>query len=145
MLPPHGGRLVDRLVHEEKRPHIKREASELVTLPASTELRKDLENIAYGIFSPLTGPLTRNDYIYVLERGRLQDDLPWTFPITMDVSDEAASEIREGDDIALSHEGSPFATLHLISRFMSVKTSLPDTVMLKFSIFTMFIVIFNTL
>jgi sulfate adenylyltransferase len=118
MLPPHGGRLVNRLVQGEERPRIKNDANELVALPVSTELRKDLESIAYGIFSPLTGPLTRNDYLHVLEKGRLQDDLPWTFPITLDVSDEAASEIREGDDIALSHEGDPFAILHVEDKYI---------------------------
>ncbi|MFB0557961.1 MAG: sulfate adenylyltransferase [Candidatus Bathyarchaeia archaeon] len=113
MLPPHGGILIDRLVHEEDRLRIREKASELFSIPVSDELRKDFECIAYGIFSPLTGPLCSEDYQSVLERGRLLDGLPWTFPIVLDVSDEAASEIEEGEDVALSQGGKPFSVLHV--------------------------------
>ncbi len=117
MLPPHGGRLIDRLVPEEKRPCIKAEAAELVTIPVSTEQQKDFESIAYGIFSPLTGPLMRDDYLSVLEKGRLQDDLPWPFPIILDVSEKMASEIGEEDDVALSHNRKLFAILHIEDKY----------------------------
>ena len=113
MLPPHGGKLVDRLVPEQDRKRVGEEASELVNIPVSLEARKDFECIAFGLFSPLNGPLNRNDYLSVLENGRLQNGLPWTFPIVMDISNETASKIKEGDDIALSYFGVPFAILHI--------------------------------
>jgi sulfate adenylyltransferase len=117
MLPPHGGKLVNRLVPEEDRTRLREEASELLNIPVSLEARKDYECIAFGIFSPLIGPLNRNDYQSVLETGRLQNGLPWTFPIIMDVSDETASTIKEGDDIALSYSGVPFALLHIEDKY----------------------------
>ena len=116
MLPPHGGRLVDRLVPQRNRPRLREEASELFSVPVTDELRKDFECIAHGIFSPLNGPMNRDDYLSVLERGRLQNGLPWTFPIVLDVTDELASGIREGDDVALSSAGSPFGVLHVGDR-----------------------------
>ncbi len=117
MLPPHGGTLVDRLVPEKGRPRIREEASELLPVPVSDELRKDLECIAYGIFSPLTGPLVSNDYQSVLKRGRLQNDLPWTFPLVLDVSEDVTSEVKEGEDVALSHNGEPFSILHVEDKY----------------------------
>ena len=117
MLPPHGGRLVDRLVPEEDRPRLRQEAAELYSIPVSNELRKDFECIAYGIFSPLTGPVNGGDYRSVLERGRLQDGLPWTFPIVLDVSEGAASDVSEGDDVALSEEGKLFGVLHVEDKY----------------------------
>ena len=93
MLPPHGGRLIDRLVPEEDRPRIREESSELVNIPVSREARKDYECMAYGMFSPLKGPLSRDDYQSVLGKGRLRNDMPWTFPIVLDVSEELASGI----------------------------------------------------
>ena len=117
MLPPHGGTLVDRLVPEKGRPRIREEASELLPIPVSDELRKDLECIAYGIFSPLTGPLISDDYQSVLKRGRLQNGLPWTFPLVLDVSEDIASGIKEGEDVVLSHHGKPFSILHVEDKY----------------------------
>ena len=113
MPAPHGGRLIDRLVPESKRERIEEEAEELPRVSVSMEKRKDLENIAYGIYSPLEGPLTQEDYRSVLDRGRLANDIPWTIPIVIDVSEDEASSFREGDDIALVEGGEPFALLHV--------------------------------
>ena len=113
MPAPHGGRLIDRLVPESKRGRIEEEAEELPRVSVSMEKRKDLENIAYGIYSPLEGPLTQGDYRSVLDRGRLANDVPWTIPIVIDVSEDEASSFREGDEIALVEGGEPFALLHV--------------------------------
>ena len=117
MSAPHGGRLINRLVSEKDHPRIEEEAAEFTAVPVTEEVRKDFESIAYGIFSPIDGPLLRGDYLSVLERGRLSNDVPWTFPIVLDISEEAASSIREGDDVAVSHEGHPFALLHVEEKY----------------------------
>ncbi len=117
MLPPHGGRLINRLVPEEDRPRRAEEAEELVRVSASDELRKDFESIAYGIFSPLEGSMTRNDYLSVLEKGRLQSDLPWTIPIVVDVSERKAAEIDEGDSVAVSNGWENFAILNVEEKY----------------------------
>ena len=117
MLPPHGGRLVDRLVPEGDRPRLREEGGELAAVPVSDELRKDFECIACGAFSPLKGPLGRGDYLSVLEKGRLQDGLPWTFPIVLDLSEEAASGIGEGDEVALTQGGEPFGVLRVEDKY----------------------------
>lgn len=117
MLPPHGGKLIDRLVADEERPKIKSEASELLSVEVSEELRKDLECIAYGIFSPLKGTLNYDDFNSVLEKGRLQTGLPWTFPIILDVPGKVVPHIRLGDQITLSQNGKPFAIMDVEDKY----------------------------
>jgi len=86
-------------------------------IEVSQEVRLDLENIASGLYSPLSGPMTQNDYLTVLAKGRLSDDLPWTVPILLDVSDETAKEFMEGDLVALVCEGESFASLTVEEKY----------------------------
>ncbi len=118
MALPHGGRLIDRFLRGERGRRASEEAEELPKVRVSRELVKDLENIASGAFSPLEGPLLREDYLSVLEEGRLSNRLPWTYPIVLDVSEEEAREIDEGDDVAVTDiQGRPFAILHLEEKY----------------------------
>jgi sulfate adenylyltransferase len=128
VLPPHGGKLIDRLVLERDRARLGEEAIELTSITVSDELRKDLECIAYGIFSPLEGPLVRNDYTSVLERGRLESDLPWTFPIVLDVTEEDASKIQEGGDVSLSQNETPFGVLHVEEKYWLDRSSHAESI-----------------
>lgn len=76
-----------------------------------------MECVAFGIFSPLVGPLNGDDYSSVLEKGRLLNDLPWTFPIVLDVSEEIAAKIQLHEDVALTQEGGSFGTLHVEDKY----------------------------
>ncbi|ADC66540.1 sulfate adenylyltransferase [Ferroglobus placidus DSM 10642] len=104
---PHGGKLVNRVVAEDRRSKLLEEAKELPKIEISKETAVEVENIAHGVYSPLEGFMTRNDFISVLETMRLENDLPWTIPIVLDVSlDELEKlEIREGDVVALVTNG----------------------------------------
>jgi sulfate adenylyltransferase len=117
MLPPHGGTLVNRLVPEGNRPHLNEEAAEMPSISVTEEFRKDMECVAYGIFSPLVGPLNGDDYAAVLEKGRLTRGHAWTFPIVLDVPEETASRIKVGDDVALTLEGEAFSILHVEDKY----------------------------
>jgi len=114
---PHGGRLVDRFTTPSRKTEAAEEASRLPVIEVSHETRLDLENVASGLYSPLTGPMTQNDYLTVLAKGRLSDDLPWTVPILLDVSDETAEGFGEGDSVALVCEGEPFAALTVEEKY----------------------------
>ncbi len=61
----------------------------------------DLENIAVGILSPLTGFMGRAEALSVLEQGRLPDGLPWTVPILLDVEADAVGRYHVGEPVAL--------------------------------------------
>ena len=64
----------------------------------------DLELLMNGGFYPLKGFLGEKDYLSVLNDMRLADGSIWPIPITLDVSDEFASTLKIGDDIALRDE-----------------------------------------
>ena len=65
--------------------------------PDSTPIVADLELIATGAYSPLTGFMGLADYQRVLHEMRLADGLPWSLPITLRVTD--ARRLR--DTVAL--------------------------------------------
>jgi sulfate adenylyltransferase len=61
----------------------------------------DLEMIAVGAFSPLTGFMGQEDYDAVIDNMRLSNGLPWTVPVTLPVDDDTAAGLEEGQEIAL--------------------------------------------
>ena len=104
---PHGGKLIDRTVRDDKRERMLEEAKELPVLDIERETAVEVMNIARGLFSPLEGPFFREDLQSVLANGRLGNDLPWTIPILLDVDRKSISiaGVKEGDDIALREIG----------------------------------------
>ncbi len=109
MIKPHGGALIKRMNFGES---AKKEAEELQAKEISLDQYRDLANIAHGLFSPLTGYMNRNDFEAVLKEGRLDNDIPWTVPIVMDSGTEA-SELKEGDSIALTYNGNAVGILEI--------------------------------
>ncbi|GAB6148227.1 sulfate adenylyltransferase [Stetteria hydrogenophila] len=110
---PHGGRLVYRVVEGKRREALAREARELVVVNIRRETAIDLEDIAFGAFSPLEGFMVQEDYLSVLEDMRLVNDLPWTIPIVLDVDPGEIAGVKEGDDIALAHGGRILAVMRV--------------------------------
>ena len=104
MIPPHGGQLVNRLAEAGRKAEILSRADELVSLVIDPDLVSDLENIATGVYSPLTGFLNRADFRSVLDQMRLSNDLPWTIPIVIDVDRELAGQIKAGQQVLLKTE-----------------------------------------
>jgi len=101
MPAPHGGRLVQSLVTAKEKERIIEEWAEMPRLIVSEETARDVENIAFGAFSPLEGFLCGKDYACVLERMRLSNDLPWTIPIVLDASRRDVAGLKQGDEVAL--------------------------------------------
>ncbi|MEM4311482.1 MAG: sulfate adenylyltransferase [Nitrososphaerales archaeon] len=97
---PHGNKLVNREIEKDKR-NLK-EFLELFQLEISEDSALDLENIAYGVYSPLEGFMVREDFESSLYKMRLSNNLPWSMPIVLDF-DKGKAPIREGDTIALRY------------------------------------------
>jgi sulfate adenylyltransferase len=108
---PHGGRLVDRTVSARRRERLLEEAKELPRIELSESLAADAANIAHGVYSPLEGFLTQEDYESVLHEMRLSSDIPWTIPIILDTEPAQVRGLREGDDVALYYKGTPLALM----------------------------------
>ena len=111
MLKPHGGKLTNRVITGEERQRARERVNGLLYLDIAEETAKEVQNIAHGIFSPLDGFLTKQDYLAVVNDGRLASDLPWTIPIVLDISPD--SGISDGQDVALVYKKKPIAIMHV--------------------------------
>lgn len=83
---PHGGTLVDRTLRGDAAAALAQEAERFPSITLQPWEASDLDMIASGALSPLTGFLVRADYDAVVEDLRLANGLPWTIPITLRVA-----------------------------------------------------------
>jgi sulfate adenylyltransferase len=115
---PHGGRLVNRIATPEEAAAIRQRLTGLHSVRLSDRQLSDLEMIAIGGFSPLEGFMNQADYKGVVEDMHLAGGLPWSMPITLAVSADNASALREGDDIALlSPDGEAVGVIRLEEKY----------------------------
>jgi len=109
---PHGGKLVNCVVRGRRRLRLLEEAGELPRVELSQEEAADVENLAYGVYSPLEGFMASEELESTLADMRLPSDVPWTIPILLDVDESTVEELREGDYIALC-AGKPIALMRV--------------------------------
>jgi len=113
-IAPHGGTLINRVLEGEERQEALERAERLPSVRLSSVAISDLEMIAVGAFSPLTGFMGQEDYRRVVQEMRLYNGLPWAIPITLPVSQADAASLREGQDVALREaSGHLLGILHL--------------------------------
>jgi sulfate adenylyltransferase len=98
---PHGGTLVNRTLEGADRQAALEKAASLPRIVLAPENVSDVEMIAIGALSPLTGFMGQADYEGVVEEMRLSSGVVWAIPITLAVSQEVAESIAEGADVAL--------------------------------------------
>ncbi len=108
----HGGTLIDRFVPKDQLQEETERASRLPRVPLTRRQVSDLELIAIGAVSPLTGFMKADDYFSVVRSMRLANGLPWTIPVTLAVDGAQAESLRTGAEVALTDEGgAPLAIL----------------------------------
>ena len=78
--------LVDLLVEPERASVLKDLALHLPSITLNDHQLCDIELLATGAFSPLTGFMTRADYEPEAERVQVQDGTIWPLPICLGVS-----------------------------------------------------------
>jgi sulfate adenylyltransferase len=100
-IAPHGGVLVDRVADEATRAELLSRAAELPEIRLNVRELSDLEMIASGALSPLTGFMGRADYERVVAEGRLANGLPWTIPVTLSARAELADKLGPDATVAL--------------------------------------------
>ncbi len=101
LVPPHGGKLLPRLIDGERRGVELKGAETLFQIRASSREISDLIMLAMGAFSPLEGFMGREDYESVVSDMHLKSGVLWPIPITLAVSTEEAKQIKEGQNVAL--------------------------------------------
>jgi sulfate adenylyltransferase len=72
----------------------------------------DVYQIGIGAFHPLTGFLSEEDYLSVIERMRLCNGQVWSIPVTLPVTEEEASSVHLDDHVQLVRaDGTVCATM----------------------------------
>jgi sulfate adenylyltransferase len=116
---PHGGTLINRLVSAEDKPAMVQKAGTLKQINVNSWTISDLDLIAVGAFSPLTGFMNEQDYNSVVESMRLADGTVWSIPITLAIEAGIASTLQAGEQVALvgEEDGITYAILDVTSIF----------------------------
>jgi len=102
-IAPHGGELVDLLLPATEADRAREEAGHLPKVAIGTRELSDLEMMAVGALSPLTGFMGEKDYWSVIDEMHLSNGLPWTIPVTLSLSEEEAKRIGGATSVALTH------------------------------------------
>ncbi|MEA5514571.1 sulfate adenylyltransferase [Nodularia sp. UHCC 0506] len=118
-IAPHGGQLVNRVATPEQKAEFLSKADFLPRVQLDARAVSDLEMIAIGGFSPLTGFMNQSDYTRVVKEMRLANGLAWSIPITLSVTEEIASPLQEGSLIRLDNANGEFiGVLQLTQKYI---------------------------
>lgn len=107
-IAPHGGQLINRIATPAQRQEFLDKADFLPIVQIDDRAVSDLELIAIGGFSPLTGFMEQADYISVVNDMHMTNGLPWSIPITLPVSAAVAQPLKEGSLIRLDDSQGQF-------------------------------------
>ena len=110
-IAPHGGTLVDLLLTGDEAAQASQEAEHLPKVAIGRRELSDLEMLAVGALSPLTGFVGEKDYHSVLEDMHLSNGLVWTIPVTLSVDEDEAKRIGGTSRIALVSDGRAIAVV----------------------------------
>ncbi|HEX4123559.1 MAG TPA: sulfate adenylyltransferase [Tepidisphaeraceae bacterium] len=104
LIQPHGGSLVNRILSPAAAESAKKDAASLASLTLSPREQFDLEMIAIGAFSPLTGFMGQADFASVCKDMRLANGTVWPIPVTLCPPDAIAEKIAAGQRLALKDD-----------------------------------------
>ncbi len=111
LIAPHGGELVNRVADPAEAAELQEQARSLPKLALNTREESDLDLLAIGALSPLSGFMGEDDYRSVLEDMRLASGLPWSLPVTLSTTEERAATLASGQRVALTRDDEPVAFL----------------------------------
>lgn len=117
-IAPHGGQLINRIASSAQREEFLSKAEYLPRVQLDDRALSDLQLIAIGGFSPLTGFMNQADYDRVVEEMHLANGLPWSIPITLSVSEDVAAGLKEGILVRLDDANGRFVgVLQLVEKY----------------------------
>jgi sulfate adenylyltransferase len=93
--------IVNLLVDDAQHQVLKKLTSTLPDVILNERQICDFELLVTGVFSPLTGFMTRVDYESVLDRMRLSSGDLWPVPICLDIHDTLAGTLEAGQSVVL--------------------------------------------
>ena len=101
LITPHGGKLVNRVLEGAAASSAAAAANSYKSVTLSAREQCDLEMIAIGALSPLTGFMGMADFASVCKDMRLATGLVWPIPVTLSPADDVTASIQSGDKLAL--------------------------------------------
>ncbi|SDJ02625.1 sulfate adenylyltransferase [Natribacillus halophilus] len=104
---PHGGTLIDRRRYGAEWP------TNAVHIPLDDIALADVELLANGGYSPLTGFMTKVDYEHVVSSMKLENGLIWSLPITLPVPEALVSELTIGEQAILEKDDIPYGWIDI--------------------------------
>ncbi|HID07728.1 MAG TPA: sulfate adenylyltransferase, partial [Armatimonadetes bacterium] len=102
---PHGGKLSICLASKRQRYEWLERLDVLPSVMASPVTLANIEMLAIGGYSPLSGFMDREAYESVMRTMRLPNGLPWTIPIVLPVPEEKVEELKRADALAIYGRG----------------------------------------
>jgi sulfate adenylyltransferase len=115
---PHGGHLINRIASPAQQSDFLGQAASLPRVVLDERAESDLQMIAIGGFSPLTGFMGKADYDGVVADMHLTSGLPWSIPITLSVTDAVAAPLQAGNLVRLDNAlGEFIGVLELTEKF----------------------------
>jgi sulfate adenylyltransferase len=117
-IAPHGGELINRIATSDQKADFLSKADLLPRVMLDPRAVSDLQMIAIGGFSPLTGFMGQVDYDSVVVDMHLTNGLPWSIPITLSVTAAVAEPLTIGSYIRLDDEtGRYIGVLQLTEKY----------------------------
>jgi sulfate adenylyltransferase len=107
-IAPHGGKLINRIASEQQRSEFLEKGDSLPRVQLDAWAASDLDLIAIGGFSPLTGFMEQGDYESVVDNMRLANGLPWSIPVTLSINEDIAEPLKEGSLVRLDDQDGRF-------------------------------------
>jgi len=111
--PAHGGTLINKCLINNQ---IKSKFMPTIKVDKTVEI--EIENIATGVYSPLTGFIGNDDLQSILKSMKLSNGLVWPIPILLDIKEKESSKLNVGDQIGIKNDNDNiFAVLDLKEMF----------------------------
>jgi sulfate adenylyltransferase len=117
VIRPHGGVLVDRVLRGEVKEAVRERAGQMVRVSLDPMGLSDLELIATGALSPLTGFMCKADYARCVGEMRLTSGVVWSIPVTLAAQQALADQIREGQEVALCEQDRVLAVMEVAEKY----------------------------
>ncbi|WP_408010754.1 sulfate adenylyltransferase [Pseudalkalibacillus sp. A8] len=105
---PHGGRLINRFDFTSTE-----EFRNLKIIDLTKGQLNDLDCIASGVYSPLEGFMTKDDYENVLEYMRLRTGEIWPIPITLPIAETRIPELKDEKRVLLVYDSDVYGVLEV--------------------------------
>jgi sulfate adenylyltransferase len=118
LISPHGGKLLNLVVDDGRQAQLEAQTRTLRRVRLPEREQCDLELLAVGAMSPLTGFMGEADFHRVCDEMRLGSGLVWAVPITCSVDSAAAGRIERGQAVALTDDqGRTLAILTVTEKY----------------------------